>query len=530
MTISRRAFLNRVAKTGGYGAAFSAMHAMGLLATAEASPLPKLPTGFGDGKKVVIIGAGAAGLVSAYELRKAGFAVTVLEATERAGGRAWAARRGTKVEFMDGTTQTCTWDEGQWFNMGPARIPSIHKNLLGYTEALGVPMEVEINTSRSAFMQADVLNGGKPVTQRRVMHDTRGYISELLAKAIDQHKLDEALSGEDAQMMRGFLTQFGDLDKDGRYVGSPRAGYLVERSAGPGEAKYNPPLDRHELLLADLSKGEFYEEEIDWQATMFQPVGGMDQIWFAFARELGSIVQYGAPVTEISNTAKGVRVAYTSGGKPAVIEADYAICTMSVSQLKKVPGNLSRKVKEAAAALKLMPLYKIAWQAPRFWEKDDNIYGGISHLKQPVDLVWYPSYGLFTPKGVILSGFNTEANDDGSLNDFGKLSTAAKLAESKRSVEILHPGRSQLLELPMYMSWRQIPYQEGCLAINEGEAMLPHYTLLNQPEGRVFFAGDWLSRLVGWQEGAILSAHRAIAGISERVKAAALTETRTRAI
>lgn len=519
MTITRRDFFQRAGALGGYAAVYSSMLALGMMPASAQSALPDMPADLGRGRKVVILGAGIAGLVSAYELRRAGFDVTVLEASQRPGGRNWTARRGTTVDFLDGTRQRCDWADGAYFNMGPARIPSIHRHLLGYCGALGVPLEVEINTSRSAFMQADALNGGKPVTQRRVIHDTRGYIAELLVKAIDRHTIDDALSGEDRERLRAFLKDFGALGDRMTYSGSERGGYTVARGAAAEAGTLFQPLPLSELLAANLAKGEFYEEHIDWQATMFQPVGGMDRIPNAFAKALEPVVRYGAPVSAITNRGQGVRIAYTEGGTARTLDADFCISTLPAPILRDVKG-LSPATIAAARAIQANALYKIAWESPRFWESDDNIYGGISFLQQTVDLVWYPSWSLFSPSGVVVAGFNLEVNPDGSPTEFGKLGTMdAKLAASRRAMEILHPGKAQLLAKPLYMNWAQIPWQKGCVGMTDDPAVKPAYDQLNRPDGRVWFAADWLSHLTGWQEGAILSAHRAVAGIAARVRA-----------
>ena len=137
--MTRRELIWRAASAGGYPAAFMLMRSMNLLADPPQSSTPfRLPPGSGKGEKVAILGAGIGGLVSAFELRKAGFDCTVLEARDRPGGRNWSVRRGTKIEFTDGTVQHCTFDEGLYLNAGPGRIPSIHQTMLGYCRELGV--------------------------------------------------------------------------------------------------------------------------------------------------------------------------------------------------------------------------------------------------------------------------------------------------------------------------------------------------------------------------------------------------------
>src|SRR3954447_18978160 len=205
MPLTRRGFISHVAKTAGYGAAFSTMQALGLIAAAESSPLDELPRDLGRGTKVAILGAGIAGMVAAYELRKAGFDCALLEARERPGGRNWTIRNGSEIEFTDGSVQHCDWKKGLYLNAGPARIPSIHRNMLRYCEELGVPLEVEINASRSALMQSDNLNGGSPVEQRQVVYDTRGHLAELFSKAIHQGNLDSLLTKEDGERLLAFL-------------------------------------------------------------------------------------------------------------------------------------------------------------------------------------------------------------------------------------------------------------------------------------------------------------------------------------
>src|SRR5580698_8693305 len=71
MAVSRREFLHRVGRAGGYGAAFLVMRGMGLMEAETARAEPAAP-GVGKGVNVVVLGAGIDGLVAAYELQALG--------------------------------------------------------------------------------------------------------------------------------------------------------------------------------------------------------------------------------------------------------------------------------------------------------------------------------------------------------------------------------------------------------------------------------------------------------------------------
>ena len=151
MALTRRALLEQVGRAGGVGAAYMAMETLGL-----AIPTPagaggfRLPASSGDGRSVVILGGGIAGLVSAYELKRAGYRVTVLEARDRIGGRAWTIRGGDRIVQNGRPDQIASFSPGLYFNAGPARIPSSHRVILGYARRFGVQLEPFININRNA--------------------------------------------------------------------------------------------------------------------------------------------------------------------------------------------------------------------------------------------------------------------------------------------------------------------------------------------------------------------------------------------
>jgi monoamine oxidase len=522
---SRRRFIDLVGKAAGAGAAYRVMVAMGLLREPEAyAGPPKLPAGSGAGVSVLVLGAGIAGLVAAYELSRAGYRCLVLEARSRAGGRNWTLRRGDVFDHA-GATQRVTWDAGphMYFNAGPARIAYHHRAILGYCRELRVPLEVMVNDNRGAFLQDDSVFGGERQSARAVVNDARGFIAELAAKAVRRESLDAGLSREDRERLGdllGFIVTFGDLEAEGgHYLGSWRSGYAIHPGAGHHPGRPRAPIDPDELFAAKFRQYKMHWGELfNQSATMFQPVGGMDRIVAAFTRVVGSRIRYNARVTEIMHTAKGVRVIWEDSilGIRRVSEAPYAICTIPLTVLARIRNNFAPKVRAAIASLDYMPAGKIAFEGTRrFWELDEEIYGGISWTERDITQMWYPSAGIHQQKGILVGGYIWDAPRG---HAFAAKTPAQRIADALADGEALHPNYRAWVTKGISVAWSKVPFSEGAWG-EWTDPRPPEYATLVKGDGAVLFAGEHMSYLPAWQEGAALSAQDVVKQIGARVRA-----------
>ena len=342
---------------------------------------------------------------------------------------------------------------------------------------------------------------------RQAHNDVRGEISELLGKALNRGALDEELTATDKERMIAFLRTYGDLTPDLLFKGSTRSGYRSLPAAGDQAGERREPMPLGTLLDIDLWNAVMFEEGFDFQATMFQPVGGMDRIPAAFAKKLGPVVRLMSEVTAIKRRNDGVAIAYTDrrSGKHNSIDAAYCIVTIPLKVLEPIENDFSSPCKAAIRGIEYGNAIKIAWQSRRFWEIDDNIYGGISWVKGQTALVWYPSDRLFSQKGILLGGYASR----GQMDDLAAMSLREQFEQSRAAIEGLHPGRGHELEKPMAIAWSKVPYSLGIGARYQTDHD-PNYAILSEPDGPFYFAGEYLSHVGAWQEGAMLSARRAI--------------------
>jgi len=493
------------------------MMAMGLIPAAPAHEFR--PEGDGDGKHVLVLGAGLAGMAAAYELTKLGYNCTVLEARDRVGGRCWSVRKGSVNEETGQGVHAAGFDEGLYFNAGPSRIPHHHGLTLHYCKELGVPIQVYNNVNENAYYFSE---GKGPLSNRRIRvrevhNDMRGWMAELLAKGLDGGKIEMTMSKEDTLKVIEYLRAEGGLDIDKLYKASARRGYIESPGPGDREGRLGDPLALAAMLQSGLLDPDFYnvaEYTYELQGTLFQAVGGMDRIAAAFQQRLGHLIQLSAEVSSIRNSDDGVRVVYRDRTGKKSLQADLCICTIPLPVLSNIDHNFSSDVSRAIDSVVYMNTGKIGLQFKRrFWEEDEGIYGGITHTNNQLTQLFYPSNDYLSGKGILIGyyNFNDKAVATGNLS----YQQREQLALDKGS--LIHPQYRQEFETSFAVSWHKTKYSLGGWALYSPEERQSLYKPMLQPDKQVYFAGEHMTYLNAWMAGALESARSVVAALHSRV-------------
>ncbi|MFC7534556.1 flavin monoamine oxidase family protein [Actinoplanes sp. GCM10030250] len=517
--VTRRRFLQSVGVSGGAGALFATMGALGLAPARAATPkfCPPHPSDFRltgrAARKIVILGGGIAGLTAAYELGKAGYDCTVLEARDIAGGRNLTVRGGTAETDLDGHTQRASFSPGTYFNAGPARIAQWMVTL-DYCRELGVPIQPFVNANADALIYNE--GDGAPVRMRTAKADLYGYVSELLAKATDQGALDGRLTAEDRERLLSFLEDFGDIGPAHEYTGSSRRGFTAYPGAGENTGTPLPgPPSLSDVFASDVGRYLSFEFGYDQAMMMFQPVGGMDRIVTALTAAAGrQRVRLGARVLNVTGRASDVTVTYRQDGRDHAITADFCIATLPPHLMAKVPHNLGATVTAALAGFFPFAAGKIGLEyRNRWWENDLRIYGGATQTDLDIAQVWYPSHDFHARRGLLVGYYHFGP----AAETYGALIPAERTARAvAQGVKIHGEKYRSELDSAFSVAWQRTPHLEAAWAYPPWDDSTG-FRLLLQPAGRVYFAGDWLSQAVAWQHGAFLSARAAVTALHQRV-------------
>jgi monoamine oxidase len=245
----------------------------------------------------------------------------------------------------------------------------------------------------------------------------------------------------------------------------------------------------------------------------------MDRIAHAIYAQVKPAVRLHSPVTSIRRSGNRVRIEHGPGRQ--VTEADLCVCTLGANLLEKIPNDFSPAKQAALKGVPYLGSVKVAFEAPRFWETDDNIFGGLAWTDRANENVVYPSNDFGSPKGVLVAAYAAGWTNPDNPEKFSGFSNEERLRVSRDSVEALHPGRSRLLTRGVSVGWGLVPYSEGVGARwrdGRGTSRGERYSELLRPEGPIVFAGEHLSYQGLWQEGAALSAHEALKLVAAMTK------------
>jgi monoamine oxidase len=168
---------------------------------------------------------------------------------------------------------------------------------------------------------------------------------------------------------------------------------------------------------------------------------------------------------------------------------------------------------EAAQKLPTQAAGKVGWQAERFWETKDNIYGGISWTTDIITQVWYPSSGFLSRKGVLTGAYVYGKSAD----EFNARAVAERLQLAKDQGERLHPDFGSMVEHGLAIGWNSMEFARMGWADEGDPAFGANAQVLATPQGRFVMAGDQITFWSGWQEGALISAWEAVKAIDRQV-------------
>lgn len=460
-------------------------------AGAGAGALSRL--GRDSGPRVLVVGAGLAGLACAYELSRGGASVTVFEARSRVGGRAF-----TMDDLVSGKTV-----EG-----GGEFVGSNHPLWQAYAERFGLVFR-GVDDTPAGVERALVFEGrriGEPDSDN-LYAAIRTVVSRLnapSARVVAREPWASAnASALDAMSVQAWLSAQQDVDA--------RVKRMVVAML---EADTGAPVERQSLLamLAMVAGGggsDYWEHSEDYRVE-----GGVRALAEAFAARLKGMIQLNAPVSRIAHAGGRASVTLANG---RVYDADEVVLATPPSVWGKIrlePGLPVAMRPQMGAASKL---FAIAPDA--FWARLNTASTALTDTDVP--RIWASTLGQSTVTGdprEVVCGFSA-----GSMSS--RLSAATRPERDGvllGALSRLYPGESGGVETVRYQNWSADAWSQGGFSFPAPGEVTTTGKALREVRGSLRLAGEHCSSaFVGSMEGALESGVRAAEGILAGTRGAA---------
>lgn len=503
-------------------------------------------------KQVMVLGAGMAGLCAAYELTRLGHAVSVVEATGRAGGRVMTKR----------------FSDGQYNELGAMRIPASHD----YTKHYVNEMKLELRPFITAHAQKNAfyfIRGRKSRIREAADKLLPLYRISTLEKQIASALVAPAIMG---LHFENVLNSLNDHDRDALFGArslTDRVAKLEAQTLGEFLTKRLESDDARELIGVttglevwwDKALSMFLRDEI--MATgdgLSEIVGGMDKLPSALANVISARnISFNTEVVAIERTDKGVAVrtratnaaAWDSPSlKDASIEThhvEHVVCaipfgvlrSMHLSGMDSLKMRSVRNLNYAASTKVLLHCKKRIWESG---SPEERIIGGASLSDAVTRATYYPSdHAAQHPTSYAASagragfrGLNTIFSKDivvgtderceepgpgvlvGSYNwgrdarRLGCLSLGDRAETVLNVLDRMHPGIKDVVDDEGSMAWDTFRWSRGAFCFMAPGDLQSYYHDAIRPQGNIHFAGEHCSLDQAWIQGAVMSALRVV--------------------
>ncbi len=438
-----------------------------------------------------------AGLVAAYELKRAGHRPLILEGQQRVGGRVHTLRH----PFTDGL----------YAEVGAMRIPRAHALTLEYI----AKFQLATNDFTMENPKAFYYIGG-----RRIRISDANAKPSLLGFDTSEHeqgKTAEALWRRTIQPLVNMLEKDGEDAWDeivSRYDHYSTREFLEANGWSEGAIEVYGLIENQEAVLSSSFLEVFREDSGNYYTNMLEIQGGTDRLPYSFLPELRQEIHFGAKMIAIDQTPESVTVHYQTAGGRHQASADYGIIAIPFPVLRHVEvlKPFSRAKQRAIRQLHYDASAKILFQCRRrFWEEDEGIFGGGTITDLPIRNLYYPNHGRETGRGVILASY-TWSED---AQRWGSLEPHDRVLRALEDVTQIHPQIAKEFEVGASWMWHHDEFAGGAFALFDPEQQTLLHQQIIAPEGRIHFAGEHASLYHAWIQGAIESGLRAAIAIHQ---------------